>query len=176
MENDVYMIYLTVVSILFGLIGILLGFTEFRRRIKVESAMRDQYAALIKGLGIHVPSSNKLLHKIKNKNNEDTYLELVFWIGSKFSFMSNVYRQTIALYLNNVKKFDYKNLEYMVINKTISSHWEEIQWRAIIGMREENKYTIPPKYFIPKKESLQNDHKTHVNTATTSDPIEENNK
>ena len=155
--------FLPIGSFVIGLLGLIFGLMQYRDSRRIKRLMEDQYMVLFNRVKYRMPSKETIRKYIsEHQLSGDSKLTDHLW--TSYQGISDLYVSMVGFYLNNEKKFTYTDLEKMVKNKFVNSHWQEKVWRNLISNRPENRNTSVPDFYLPVG-TLNDDYENGNGTA-----------
>ena len=127
-----------VIGTALGIIGLVIGFIQWKQTKNVEKLRREQLLATInRAKFLIIP--NEVIEKILEGDNPESKETLRQWLWSLHKGASDNYVTAVYYYLSFEDKFTYEDLEYAKRAGIITTNWEENVWRSLIGLRPENR-------------------------------------
>jgi hypothetical protein len=138
MINLSFDLFLSITGTLFGIVGTLLAFFQWKKVKNVEKLRREQLSASInRAKFLIIP--NEVIEKIIMNDDIESKETLRQWLWSLHKGASDNYVALVNYYLSLEESFTYKDLEYLKKAGVITTNWEENVWRSQIVFRPENR-------------------------------------
>lgn len=120
-SNPTFLGVLTVLSLLFGILGVITAMRERQSRANLENILRSSLMTILHRISIHNCSHENIYYVLNHRDGP----ELDGFLWRKKQFLDDIYHFTVQHFVSSVPRFRYEDIRGLVENHIVTTSWEE---------------------------------------------------